>query len=171
MKATQRARRARGCVLASVAALLFLACDTRERRAEEQARALTEAIACQREALAARRARIERRTAGWLSESISVRTPWLTQDRLDRLEAVSLATDLASFAPGCSLELRDVAVQAGEPDTLVRGELTYSDSQAGDLHARSYEVELALRSGDGGELKLRSVSIFPRVQDLPEARP
>ncbi len=78
---------------------------------------------------------------------------------------------LDAFAPGCSFRLDEWSIRAGGPRTeWLEGTLTYSSSQAGDLHGQRRPLRARFREL-GEAQQLDRVVLGPVERRLPEARP
>jgi hypothetical protein len=84
---------------------------------------------------------------------------------LARLEELDLAW------PRCQLQLQVTGVRsAGDGSEWLEGELEFSDSQAGDLHAELRSVQAQFRTSGEGR-RLEHVRLGAPERRLPEARP
>jgi hypothetical protein len=93
------------------------------------------------------------------------------EQRLSPAEALALVADLRLGAPQCSLSLVDWQTAPGAAGTVwVSGALEFSQSQAGDLHARRRAVRGLFRMSTG-EPRLQRLELGPAERTLPEARP
>lgn len=93
-----------------------------------------------------------------------------SQRRSRRDELHEQLAELRSWHPHCQLELEVTAVHEAEGGELLEGELQFSASQAGDLHAERRSV-VALFATVGGQHRLERVRLFAPERSLPEARP
>ena len=89
----------------------------------------------------------------------------LTRDELrEQLDQILLAH------PRCQLELEVTGVRGPEGSEWLTGELQFSESQAGDLHAEWRSVQVHFETVLGRR-QLERVLLFAPERSLPEARP
>ncbi|HVZ34389.1 MAG TPA: hypothetical protein VG963_18300 [Polyangiaceae bacterium] len=91
--------------------------------------------------------------------------------RLTRAELSERLSEFNVLHPRCEVSLRDWRIRsAGDAAEWLEGELEFSESQAGDLHAehRSLRAEFRVR---GHEVRLERALVGPPERRLPEARP
>lgn len=132
-------------------ALLALVCS--ERRPNERQRLLEQGVAAELEV------EVEEDTG-------EVEAHGYTQRELpDVLE------EFSALHPRCEISLRDWRVRdgaAGHP--ALEGELEYSESQVGDLHADRRPLRAQFRV-EAGSVRLERIRLGPIEHRLPEARP
>jgi hypothetical protein len=102
---------------------------------------------------------VEDAEAGWLSLSYS------------RVELLEQLAQLDATRPRCQLRLDDWSTGSG-PDGAewLTGQLEFSDSQAGDLHAERRSLRAQFRRV-GDERRLERIRLGAPERRLPEARP
>jgi len=102
---------------------------------------------------------IEDAEQGWSKQHFS------PADLLARLEELDLTR------PRCQLELEVSALRsAADGSEWLDGELEFSDSQAGDLHAELRHVQAQFRTV-GDRRRLEHIRLAAPERRLPEARP
>jgi hypothetical protein len=90
--------------------------------------------------------------------------------RLTRAELLEQLQEFDQWHPHCQLELDVTEVHGVEGAEWLAGELLFSESQAGDLHAEARSVTAHFESVKG-QRRLVRVLLGARVRRLPEARP
>ncbi|MEO8184595.1 MAG: hypothetical protein ABI895_37780 [Deltaproteobacteria bacterium] len=90
--------------------------------------------------------------------------------RLTRHELLEQLAELDLWHPRCQLELELTEVRGAQGAERLDGELLFSDSQAGDLHAEGRSVSAQFETV-GGQRRLVRVLLFAPQRRLPEARP
>jgi len=94
-----------------------------------------------------------------------------SKQHLSRAELLARLQELDLSWPRCQLELEVTGVRsAGDGSEWLEGELAFSDSQAGDLHAELRSVQALFRSTAEGR-RLEHVRLGAPERRLPEARP
>ena len=94
-----------------------------------------------------------------------------SKQHLSRADLLARLEELDLSQPHCQLELEVMGVRsAGDISEWLDGELEYSDSQAGDLHAELRSVQ-ALFRGVGDRRRLEHLRLGAPERRLPEARP
>jgi hypothetical protein len=79
--------------------------------------------------------------------------------------------DLNAMHPNCQLGLRDYSVHpSSDGSEWLQGDLDFSASQAGDLHAERRRVRAQFRRS-GDDLRLERLLLGPVERHVPEARP
>jgi hypothetical protein len=90
--------------------------------------------------------------------------------RLTRDELRAQLDQILVAHPRCQLELEVTGVRGPEGSEWLEGELQFSESQAGDLHAEWRSVQVHFESVRGRR-QLERVLLFAPERSLPEARP
>jgi len=90
--------------------------------------------------------------------------------RLTRDELLEQLDQVVLWHPRCQLELEVTGVSGAEGSEWLEGELQFSESQAGDLHAE-WRSLIAHFETVGGRRKLARLMLFAPERSLPEARP
>jgi hypothetical protein len=86
-------------------------------------------------------------------------------------ELPDLLAEFNALRPRCEVSLRDWRVRDGAAGhSTLEGELEYSESQVGDLHAERRTLRAQFRSERGG-VRLERIRLGPVERRLPEARP
>lgn len=91
--------------------------------------------------------------------------------RWTRAELSLKLAELNALSPHCQLSLHDYSVHPGNDGTeWLEGDLDYSDSQAGDLHAERRRIRAQFRH-TAGRVQLGRLLLGPVERRVPEARP
>ena len=99
------------------------------------------------------------RDAGWL------------ELRYSRFELLEQLGQLEAARPRCQLRLTDYDMGSdGQGNEWLTGQLEFSDSQAGDLHAERRSVRAQFRRS-GDRRRLAQLRLGAPERRLPEARP
>ena len=86
-------------------------------------------------------------------------------------ELSSKLAELNALSPHCQLNLHDYSVHPGSDGTeWLEGDLDYSDSQPGDLHAERRRVRAQFRQ-NGDRVHLERLLLGKVERRVPEARP
>ena len=86
-------------------------------------------------------------------------------------EVAQKLAELNALSPHCRLSLHDYRLRAAEDGSQwLEGDLDFSASQLGDLHAERRHVRAQFRSS-GGDVRLERLLLGPVERRVPEARP